>query len=105
MESACVNEQNTVIDELTQRIRMHKELRFNMNSPETIDFLIQKIFSSYENALFILKLGESIGQPMAAALPAPSLPESKTSTCSWLQSEEFVCDQYFVHHQVAGFGF
>ena len=45
MESACVNEQNTAIDELTQGIRMNKELRFNLNSPETIDFLIQKIFS------------------------------------------------------------
>ncbi|GKC81768.1 hypothetical protein Tco_1137485 [Tanacetum coccineum] len=99
MESACIYEQNTVIDELTQGIQMAKELRFNLNSPQARDFLIQKLFSSYENALFILKSGESADQPMAAALPAPSLPESTTSTGSCLQSGEFVYDQYFVHQQ------
>ncbi|PWA87823.1 WRKY53 [Artemisia annua] len=99
MESACVYEQNTVIDELTQGIQMAKELWFNLNSPEARDFLIRKIFSSYENALFILKSGESAGQPMAAALQAPSLPESTTSTGSCFQSEEFVYDPNFVHQQ------
>lgn len=99
MESAYVYDQMTVISELTQGIQMAKELRFNLNSPGARDFLIQKIFSSYENALFILKSGESTGQPMAAALPAPSLPESTTSTGSCLQSGDFVCDQYFVHQQ------
>ncbi|PWA42391.1 WRKY53 [Artemisia annua] len=34
---------------------------------------------------------------MAAALPAPSLPESTTSTGSYFQSEEFVYDHQFVH--------
>ena len=87
MESACVYEQNTVIDELSQGIQMAKELRFHLNSPEARDFLIQKIFSSYESALFILKSGESAGQTMAAALPATSLPKSTTSTGSCLQSE------------------
>ena len=82
MESACVNEHNTVIDELTQGIRMNKELRFHMK--------MLYLFLNWVNLLASL---------------APSLPKSKTSTCSWLQSKEFVCDQYFVHHQVAGFGF
>ncbi|GJT30076.1 hypothetical protein Tco_0910351 [Tanacetum coccineum] len=78
-----------IIDELTQGIQMAKELRFNLNSPQARDFLIQKIFSSYENALFILKSGESADQPMAAALPAPSLPESTTSTGSTIVEKAF----------------
>lgn len=76
MESACVYEQKTVINELTQGIQMAKQLRVNLNSAEDREFLIRKILSSYEKALFILKSGE---QARATTVPATSLPESSIS--------------------------
>ncbi|KAL7597172.1 uncharacterized protein LOC111918784 [Lactuca sativa] len=79
MESACVYEQTTVIHELTQGIEMAKQLRLNLNSAEAREFLIHKILSSYDKALFTLK---SAGQPRANPLPESSLPKSSISTVS-----------------------
>ncbi|KAM0046007.1 putative WRKY transcription factor, plant [Helianthus debilis subsp. tardiflorus] len=98
MGSACVYEEKTVIHELTQGLQMANQLRVNLHSPEVRDFLIQKILSSYENALFVLQSGYSAGQPPPLALPAPSLPESTISFGS-PGSEEFEFDQPFSSHQ------
>lgn len=99
MDGACAYEQKTVIHELTQGIQMAKQLRVNMNSAEARDFLIQKILSSYENALFLLKSGESSGQPWSTVQPSPNFPKSSISLGS-PQSGEFEFDQFdhtFIH--------
>ncbi|PWA87822.1 WRKY53 [Artemisia annua] len=96
MESAYVCEQNAVIDELTQGIQMAKQLRFNLNTPEARQFYMQKILSSYENALCILKSGDSTGQPQTPALPGPGLLESLISKGS-PESGEFEFDQPFIY--------
>ncbi|KAI7732699.1 hypothetical protein M8C21_029620 [Ambrosia artemisiifolia] len=57
---------------------MAELLKVSLHSPEARDFYIQKILSSYENALFALQLGDSAGPPLTPALPAPSLPESSS---------------------------
>ncbi|GJY97307.1 hypothetical protein Tco_0514217 [Tanacetum coccineum] len=101
MESACVYDQNTVINELTQGIQMAKELRVNLNTPQARDFLIQKILSSYENALSALKSGEYSRQPQEVILPAFNLPESPISIGS-TQCGEFEFDQFgqpFIYQQ------
>ncbi|KAJ0727691.1 putative WRKY transcription factor, plant [Helianthus annuus] len=98
MGSACVYEEKTVIHELTQGLQMANQLRVNLHSPEVRDFLIQKILSSYENALFVLQSGHSAGQPPPPALPAPNLLESPISFGS-PGSEEFKFDQPFSSHQ------
>ncbi|CAI9288998.1 unnamed protein product [Lactuca saligna] len=80
MESACVYEQTTVVHELTQGIEMAKQLRLNLDSAEAREFLIEKILSSYDKALFVLK---SAGQPARASpLPESSLPKSSITTSS-----------------------
>nr|GEW91813.1 hypothetical protein [Tanacetum cinerariifolium] len=70
------------MNELTQGIEMAKQLRFNLNSAEARQFFMQKILSSYENALFGLTSGEFSRQPWETSLGALSLPESSTSTQS-----------------------
>ena len=89
MESACVYDETTVIHELTQGIKMAEQLTLNLNSPETREFLIKNILSSYEKALFVLKSG---GQLRPSPQPESSLPNSSTSTGS-LQSKEFGFDE------------
>ncbi|KAK9079757.1 hypothetical protein SSX86_001430 [Deinandra increscens subsp. villosa] len=74
VDGACVYEEKTVIHELTQGIQMAEQLRANLHSSEARDFLIPKILSSYENALFVLKSGSSDEQPPAPAFPAASPP-------------------------------
>ncbi|KAI3792602.1 hypothetical protein L2E82_06485 [Cichorium intybus] len=82
----------TVIHELTQGIEMAKQLRLNLDSAEAREFLIQKILSSYEKALFVLQSG---GQPRAGPLPGSSPPESLSSTSTGSQqSTEFEFDQF-----------
>ena len=93
MESACVYDQPKVISELTQGIQSAKELRVNLNAPQARHFLIQKILSSYENALSVLKSGEYSGQAQAAFLPAINLPEPPKSIGS-TQCGEFEFDQF-----------
>ncbi|KAL4592764.1 hypothetical protein LXL04_005768 [Taraxacum kok-saghyz] len=89
MESACVYDETTVIHELTQGIKMAEQLTLNLNSPETREFLIKNILSSYDKALFILKSG---GHPRASPLPESSPPKSPISTSSH-QSTDFEFDE------------
>ncbi|MFS8003853.1 hypothetical protein Hanom_Chr13g01218771 [Helianthus anomalus] len=93
MDNACVYEEKAVIHELSQGIQMANQLRVNLHSPEVRDFLIQKILSSYENALFVLQSGYSDEQP-----PPPSLPESAISFGS-PQREQFEFDQPYSFQQ------
>ncbi|GKD64012.1 hypothetical protein Tco_1306120 [Tanacetum coccineum] len=75
---------------------MAKQLRFYLNSVEAKEFLIHKILSSYENALFVLKFGEFSEKPWVSALPKPSLPESAISTQS-PQCGEFEFEQRLIY--------
>ncbi|XP_076950613.1 putative WRKY transcription factor 53 [Bidens hawaiensis] len=86
MDSACVYDEKAVIHELTQGLQMAQQLRVHLHSPEA-NTLIQKILSSYDNALFALQSGYSSGQ-------LPSLPESSISFGS-PGSEEFMFNQPF----------
>ncbi|KAM0046010.1 putative transcription factor WRKY family [Helianthus debilis subsp. tardiflorus] len=94
MDSACGYDEKTLIHELTQGLQMAERLKVNLHSPETSEFLIQKILSIYDNALFVLQCGNSSGQPPAPALRAASLPESSISFGS-PGSDEFEFDQPF----------
>nr|XP_043612986.1 uncharacterized protein LOC122584958 [Erigeron canadensis] len=95
MDSGCVYEQQRVINELTQGIQMAKDLRANLNSAEARKFFIQKILSSYHNALSALKSGDSSTAWATTLLPAQSLPDSSISNTS--TESEF--DQSFFDHQ------
>ncbi|XWS61638.1 hypothetical protein CRYUN_Cryun07bG0143800 [Craigia yunnanensis] len=58
-------EQGTLISELIQGMELAKQLRVHLvaaSSVESRDLLVQKILSSYEKALLILKLSGSMGQ-------------------------------------------
>ncbi|KAK1436140.1 hypothetical protein QVD17_01916 [Tagetes erecta] len=82
-------DENRLIHELTQGLQMAQQLKVNLHSHEAREVLIQKILSSYENALLVLRSGDSAGK----ALPACSLrPESSISIGS-LGSEEFEFEQ------------
>ncbi|KAF5797659.1 hypothetical protein HanRHA438_Chr07g0293711 [Helianthus annuus] len=98
MDSVCVYEEKTVIHELSQGMQMANQLRANLHSPEVRDFLIQKILSSYENALYVLQSGYSAERPPPPALSAPSLPESSISFGS-PESEQFEFDQPYSFQQ------
>lgn len=95
MESACVYEQKTVINELNQGIQMAKQLRVHLNSAEAREFLIHKILLSYENALFLLNSGGSVGLRQATTMPTTSLAESSIS----IGSGGFEFDQPFFNQQ------
>lgn len=81
MESACVA-QKTLINELCQGIQMAKQLKGNFNSPESRDILIQNILATYDNALFVLKSGESEQRESTDQFPATSPPESSITISS-----------------------
>ncbi|KAJ9188297.1 hypothetical protein P3X46_003667 [Hevea brasiliensis] len=60
MEKAMDGEQKTLIAELTQGKELAEQLRKHLNSissPETRQFLVEKILSSYEKALSMLNWG------------------------------------------------
>ncbi|XP_071707368.1 uncharacterized protein [Rutidosis leptorrhynchoides] len=91
---------SAVIHELNQGIQMAKQLRVNLNSAEVREYLIHKILSSYENALIILKSGDSSGQPWATTHTSPNFTNSSTSTGS-LKSGEHNFDPFeqpFIYH-------
>ncbi|KAI3822120.1 hypothetical protein L1987_09701 [Smallanthus sonchifolius] len=90
MASACVYEEKTLIHELTQGLQLAESLRVNLHSPETREFLIQKILSIYDNALLVLQSGVYAGQPRE--------PESSVSFRS-PGSEEFEFDRPFSGQQ------
>ncbi|GMN31651.1 hypothetical protein TIFTF001_003334 [Ficus carica] len=94
MEGSCSWEQKTLIGELIQGMELAKQLRQNLgakSSAETREFLVQRILSSYEKSLLILKWSGSMGpgqqhqqQPqggggglgVATNLPVPESPIS-----------------------------
>nr|AGR40496.1 WRKY1 transcription factor [Artemisia annua] len=98
MESVCVYGQKTLINELSQGIQMAKQLKVNLNSPEAREILIQKILASYDNALFVLKSGESAGQCGPNGFPASSPTESAITIAS-PQSVRSECNQPFSNEQ------
>ncbi|OMO79733.1 DNA-binding WRKY [Corchorus capsularis] len=66
MEQRLNWEQGTLISELIQGMELAKQLRVHLgtaSSAESRELLVQKILSSYENALLILKLSGPMGQP------------------------------------------
>ncbi|KAJ0099137.1 hypothetical protein Patl1_20308 [Pistacia atlantica] len=73
---------NHLINELTQGRELARQLQFNLNVPysshETREILVQKIISSYEKALSILNFssGTSVGEPQPAGLGIESPPLS-----------------------------
>lgn len=72
MEQSSWNwEQRTLVSELVQGMELTKQLKLNLgakSSPETREFLLQKILSSYEKALMILKWSGPIGHPQPQGL-------------------------------------
>ncbi|XP_035831020.1 uncharacterized protein LOC110868003 isoform X2 [Helianthus annuus] len=93
MDSVCVYEEKTVIHELSQGMQMANQLRANLHSPEVRDFLIQKILSSYENALYVLQSGYSAERPPPPALSAPSLEQFEFDQPYSFQQSENVISQ------------
>ncbi|KAF8379670.1 hypothetical protein HHK36_029114 [Tetracentron sinense] len=65
MENSRDCERKTLVNELIQGRELVKQLRVHLNSSshETAEFLVEKIISSYEKALHILKRGGSVGEP------------------------------------------
>jgi hypothetical protein len=99
MESGLNLEQNTLINELTQGMELAKQLRTHLNpssSPENRELLLQKILSSYEKALLILKWSGSMGNPQSLA-PVTGLQESSVSGDGSPRSDDF--DRGFKDHQ------
>ncbi|CAL5331789.1 unnamed protein product [Camellia sinensis] len=66
MEQTKGLNQGTLINELIQGLELTKQLKNNLDplasSPESCEFLIQKILSSYDKALSILNLEDSVGE-------------------------------------------
>ena len=82
MEQSWNWEQGTVISELIQGMEVAKQLRMHLgttSSVESRDFLVQKILSSYEKALLILKLSGPMGQPQHNVGATSGVPESPLS--------------------------
>ncbi|XP_073051080.1 probable WRKY transcription factor 53 [Primulina eburnea] len=68
MESAVTWPYNTLINELTQGMEKTKQLRIHLSSTspsETHDLILQKMLSSYDKALFILRWGGSNGATLS----------------------------------------
>ena len=85
--------QKTLIGELIQGMELAKQLKQNLcakSSPETREFLVQRILSSYEKALLVLKWSGSMGQPQPLGV-ATSLcvPESPISINESPRSDDF----------------
>ncbi|KAE9459604.1 hypothetical protein C3L33_08490, partial [Rhododendron williamsianum] len=98
MENGLTLEQNTLINELTQGMELAKQLRAHLNptsSNESRELLLQKILSSYEKALLILKWSGSMGNPQSLA-PVTGLPESSVSGDGSPRSDDF--DRGFKDH-------
>lgn len=81
MEQRWNLEQGTLISELIQGMELAKQLRVHLDtasSAEPMDLLVQKIISSYENALRILQFSRpmSMGQPQQNVGATSGVPES-----------------------------
>ncbi|XWS50072.1 hypothetical protein CRYUN_Cryun12cG0056900 [Craigia yunnanensis] len=82
MEQRWNWEQGPLFSELIQGMELAKQLRMHLgtaSSVESRDFLVQKILSSYENALLILKLSGPMGQPQQNVGATFGVPESLLS--------------------------
>lgn len=80
MENMWKWEQGTLVSELIQGMELAKQLRLHLgassSSVESRDLLLQKILSSYENALLILKLSRPTEQPQQNVGGITCVPES-----------------------------
>ncbi|XP_022721148.1 probable WRKY transcription factor 41 [Durio zibethinus] len=86
MEHKWNREQRTLISELIQGMELAKQLRVHLgaaSSVESGDLLVQRILSSYEKALLILKLSGPMGQPQQNVGATSGVSESPLSiNCS-----------------------
>ncbi|PSR91441.1 WRKY transcription factor [Actinidia chinensis var. chinensis] len=99
MENSLNWEQSTLINELIQGMELAKQLRAHLNSTsstESREMLIQRILSSYEKALLILKWSGSQRQPQVS-VPITGVPESSASGYGSPRSED--CDRGFKDQQ------
>lgn len=90
MEYGSVWDYYTLINELTLGMEQAKQLRVHLRSAssEPQELLLQRILSSYEKALLILKWnGGSVGQSQPTPL-AYGVPESSISVEGSPQSED-----------------
>ncbi|KAE8710807.1 WRKY family transcription factor [Hibiscus syriacus] len=74
MENMWNWEQGTLVSELIQGLELAKQLRLHLgasSSVESRDLLVQKILSSYEKALLILKPRRPIEQPQQNVAESP----------------------------------
>uniref|UniRef100_A0A5B7BD02 Putative WRKY transcription factor 41 n=1 Tax=Davidia involucrata TaxID=16924 RepID=A0A5B7BD02_DAVIN len=91
MENVWNWEHKSLISELTQGMELTKQLRIHSNltsSVETREVLLQRILSSFEKALLILKWSGSVGQSQPS-VPTTGMPESSISVDGSPRSEEF----------------
>ncbi|KAA8528252.1 hypothetical protein F0562_035497 [Nyssa sinensis] len=89
MENVWNWEHKTLISELTQGMELTKQLRIYSNSTssvETRELLLQRILSSFEKSLLILKWSGSVGQSQPL-VPTSSKPESSFSVDGSPRSE------------------
>ena len=93
MEDEWRWEQNTLINELIQGMEVARKLKADLKTPysaDTKDLLVQRILSSYEKALLILRWNASTSksQNMSHAT-ATFLPESPISVSGSPLREDF----------------
>ncbi|KAL3844492.1 hypothetical protein ACJIZ3_001895 [Penstemon smallii] len=92
MESGLTWEYETLINELTQGMEKAKQLRFHLGSisqSEAPDLLLQRILSSYEKSLSILKWNNgSLGQAQIIEAPTSGAPDSSVTVDGSQTSEE-----------------
>lgn len=86
MDTNCNWEQNILANEIIQGMEIAKQLKFHLSSstssPQTQEMLLQRILSSYDNALLILNWGgSSVAQPPQPqqGAKATAMPESPIS--------------------------
>ncbi|KAJ7952126.1 WRKY transcription factor [Quillaja saponaria] len=100
MENKWSWEQKTLISELIQGMELAKKFKVDLqtsSSAETKDFMLQKILSSYEKALMILRWNGSMGQSQAARETPGLLPEYPISVNGSPLREDF--DRGLMDHQ------
>lgn len=104
MESALTWEHETLINELTQGMEKARQLQFHLctTSPsKEHDLLLQKILSSYEKALWILRSNGTAGQVQVqgqALTPTSIVTASSISVDGSPKSEE-IYKNFRDHHQ------
>ncbi|KAL1806023.1 hypothetical protein ACET3Z_029091 [Daucus carota] len=84
MGSACNWEKSTIANELIQGMEVARQLKFHLSSstssPDTHQRLLQRILSSYDNALVLLNWSESSAVQAQAVPGVVSVPQSPIST-------------------------